>query len=279
MRPTVVQFLSLGVTALFFMAAFVAGWRHMRRKAATEKEGRAPDANSMGVLARVCMFVGAASGLGLLAWRSATNAVPLSNDFDAFLFLSLLLTAVLVYLRWTRSLRALSFFLIPLIVLLLLLGGILAAWNNQTYDYRNVWTVIHVGTVIAGSLCFSLGFVGGAVYIFASRQLKKRSQNAVKGLPSLASIERFTHRMVHLGFPLLTVAMAAGAIMIAQGTIKVNAWYFSPKVVLAAAAWVIYAMIAYVPVFPSFRGQRAAWLSIVGFVLFIGGYIAANWIK
>jgi len=43
------------------------------------------------------------------------------------------------------------------------------------------------------------------------------------------------------------------------------------------AAWLVYA--ALLPRAPAFRGKRSAWLSIVGFVFILAGYVAASWVK
>jgi ABC-type uncharacterized transport system permease subunit len=42
------------------------------------------------------------------------------------------------------------------------------------------------------------------------------------------------------------------------------------KVGLSAAIWVVYAIVLHSPWNPSFRGRRAAMLSIVGFGLMVG---------
>ena len=47
-------------------------------------------------------------------------------------------------------------------------------------------------------------------------------------------------------------------------------WYRSPKVWLAVGAWAVYAVVLHAPINPSFRGRRAALLSVVGFVLIVG---------
>ena len=53
-------------------------------------------------------------------------------------------------------------------------------------------------------------------------------------------------------------------------------WYYSPKVVLAFAVWVVYALVLHAPINPSFRGRRAAMLSVVGLVLMLGTLAAVQ---
>lgn len=272
----------LFLTGALFFAGFALGLRHLRRGA----EGSARDALGPGAWSAV--IAGTALALGLLVYRAAearSLALPLSDHFDAFLLLALLLDGAVVYLRLTRRFRSLAFFLLPMIGGLLVLGGVLAAVSPGQYRWGDVWMLLHVVSVIAGTLCFALGCVGGGVYLLAHRQLKPGGMEGGKrfgGLPPLATIERFNLSMVYAGFPLLTLAMVTGTLRLVQGAGAAggaggSALHVSPKVVLAVAAWVVYGVVAHVPLAPRLRGLHAAWLTIVGFVLFLGTYAAVTW--
>ncbi len=291
-----IQFLLLVMTSLFFALAFVLGVQHMRRAGRLTSDSSiaqppypilAHEA-SMGPPARVAVLVGTLLALGLYAWRTISErslALPLSDPFDAFLVLGLLLAFVVIYFRWTRHLRSLSFFLLPMIVLVLLIGAVLALLHPATdrQDYRNVWTFVHVLTIVAGSVCFALGCVGGVVYLLADRQLRRKGLDATHrwiGLPPLASIEKFNRWMIYVGFPLLTIATVAGILRITQqhetpAAAPGFAEFF--KIALGSLSWAVYAVLVYVPLNPRLRGPRAAWLSIAGFALFIGAFVAARW--
>jgi ABC-type uncharacterized transport system permease subunit len=267
----------LFLTGGLFFAGFLLGLRHMRRP----PEGDARD--TLGAAAWTAVVAGTVLALSMLVYRAAAArsfALPLSDHFDAFLLLALLLDGAVVYLRLTRRFRSLAFFLLPMIGGLLVLGGVLAAVSPGQYRWGDVWMLLHVVSVIAGTLCFALGCVGGGVYLLAHRQLKPGGMEGGKrfgGLPPLATIERFNLSMVYAGFPLLTLAMVTGTLRLAQGAGAVSAWHVSPKVVLAVAAWVVYGVVAHVPLAPRLRGLHAAWLTIVGFVLFLGTYAAVTW--
>ena len=53
-------------------------------------------------------------------------------------------------------------------------------------------------------------------------------------------------------------------------------WYLAPKVWLTAAVWVVYGLVLHSPINPSFRGKKAAILSIVGVVLLAGTIVAVQ---
>ena len=49
-------------------------------------------------------------------------------------------------------------------------------------------------------------------------------------------------------------------------------WWHSPKIVLSAAAWLVYALVKNVRYATRFRGARAAWLSIAGLLLLLAAF-------
>jgi ABC-type transport system involved in cytochrome c biogenesis permease subunit len=291
------QFLTLFLTALLYAAAFILGLHHMR-KPTNEKSPPPQATTAIGFQAKAIVFLATTIGAALLAWRAAAEGkitLPLHNHFDAFLALAILLALVLMYFRWTRHLSSLSFFMLPMIAGLLLLGGILQIASPQNYPYENIWTKIHIATVVTGAACFALACVGAIVYLLTDRQLKRKTTPATSmgprggggggepsrlRFPPLASTEKFNQWMVYLGFPLLTLAMITGILRLSQSeTPNPSTLHMSPKLSFAMMTWLIYAVLLHLPLAPSFRGQRAAWLSIIGFILFLAGYIAANWMK
>jgi ABC-type uncharacterized transport system permease subunit len=234
------------------------------------------------VIAATCL------GAGLFAWRAASEggvALAVSNPFDAFLALGLLLSLTVMYFRWTRHLRSLAFFLQPMIVILLGLGLLLAAIHRgsagEGQNFLYAWTFIHLIAIITSTICFALACVGAAVYLLADRQLRRKGLDGSHrwiGLPPLGSIEKFNRWMIVAGFPLLSVATAAGIVRMTQAP-EAGPPGASQHIKIACGvmSWLVYAMLLYIPLTPSFRGRRAAWLSIIGFILFIGAFAAAKW--
>jgi len=287
----IIQFGLLAATSALFAAAFGLGLMRMRRiaRAMAAAPAGLPHESSMGGPARAAVIAGTCMGVGLLIWRAVdtrTGALPVSEPFDAFLVFGLLLSLTVIYFRWTRRLRGLSFFLLPMIVILLWIGLLLALVSRkagQPPDYANVWTLVHMVTLIAATICFALACVGGVVYLLADRQLRRKGLEGSHrwiGLPALASIETFNRRLIYGGFPLLSISTAAGIVRLAQeraASTQPAAGGGHMKIAMGILSWLIYAVLLHVPINPRFRGQRAAWLAIAGFILFIATFVAAYW--
>ncbi|HVS70268.1 MAG TPA: cytochrome c biogenesis protein CcsA [Phycisphaerae bacterium] len=272
--------LLLLLLAALFLAAFLLALPRARRQPASPAPALTP---TLGLPASLILAAATLLALALLVYRALAArsiTLPLADHFDAFLLLALLLDAALLYLRWTRRFRSFALFLLPIIVILLILGAILTAVSPAPYPYDNVWTSLHIVSVIAGALCLALGCVGGFAYLLAHRQLKHApATSTLPALPPLAAIERFNMSMVYAGFPLLTLAMITGALRLAQTAPphSAHAPWLSPKLLFASAAWLTYAILAHVPLAPRLRGLHAAWLSILGFSLFLATYATVMW--
>lgn len=118
-----------------------------------------------------------------------------------------------------------------------------------------------------------------ALYLLANRRLRRKALTAGPALGSLERLEHLTLVSVTLGFALLTFGLVTGAVrIINEGphTRLGQHWLSSPKVILALAVWVVYALVLHSPINPSFRGRKTAILSILGFVLMVGTVVAVQ---
>jgi len=108
-----------------------------------------------------------------------------------------------------------------------------------------------------------------------------RSKEISSG-PAMASLERLesiAHMSLVLGWPLFTVGLVTGILWgihrTSQGADQQHA-FFGPKVLLAVGVWVVYALALHSPINPSFRGRKAAVLSLIGLVLMAGTLVAVQ---
>jgi len=225
--------------------------------------------------AKACLYWGIVLGLGVLIWHSARrgNWIPLQDNFDAFVWLALLLALFVAYTQRVHPLRGLDWFVLPIVGLLLAAAAVFGRAKPHEY-VGTVWSWVHRVTAYGGTAAFAVAAAVGAMYLISDRRLRHKRPGA---LGSLERLEKFTRVSVGLGFPLLTVGLITGLVLVVDrpGHSGLgSAWYESPKVWLAFAAWLVYALVLHAPINPVFRGRRAAMLSVLGFVLLIGTLVA-----
>ncbi len=225
--------------------------------------------------AKACFYGGIAFGLGVLVWHSARRGswLPLADNFDALVWLALLLALFVAYTQRVHPLRGLDWFILPIVGMLLVAAAIFGRAKPHEY-VGTVWSSIHLFTAFGGTAAFAVAAAVGAMYLIADRRLRSKRPAP---LGSLERLEHFTRVSVGLGFPLLTVGLITGFVLAFDthgSSTSPSRWYESPKVWLAFAAWLVFALVLHAPMNPVFRGRRAAMLSVLGFVLLIGTLVA-----
>lgn len=260
--PTSAQLILLIVVAALFLAGGALSFARIKW-----------DRRNLRIASRICLGVGIVAAAALLAWHAASrrNWVPIGDNFDALVWLAMLLAMFTLYVQRHRTLGALDWFVMPVVIALLVIAGVFGRTEYHEYHpaVADTWSWVHRVTSYGGAVAFAIAAASGAMYVTASRKL--RHKEAVG--PQYGSLERLEHltmMSVTLGFALLTIGMITGGIkMLADGARTPMA-----KILLAIAVWVVYALVLHAPLNPSFRGRRVAVLSVVGFVLMLGTVVA-----
>ena len=230
--------------------------------------------NAMRWVTKSCMYLGITAAIAALLWHSITRGgwTPLGDNFDALVWLGLLLASFVAYVQRTKPLAALDWFVMPIVILLLLSAVVFGRTEFHHY-VGQAWTSIHLISNLAGAAAFAIAAASGAMYVLASKRLRSK-QPVGPALGSLERLEHLTMTAVTLGFALLTIGIITGVIQLfGQGKSTSPA-----KVILAASVWLVYAVVLHAPINPVFRGRRAALLSIIGFVLMVGALVAAQFV-
>ena len=230
------------------------------------------------VASKAFLYVGILLGVALLVWHAIARRrwVPLDDNFDAMIWLALLLALFLAYIQATRPLRGIDWFLTPVVIGLLAAAAVFGQTKPRDY-LGTAWMWVHLTTAFTGAAAFAVAGASGAMYLIVHHRL--RSKRLAPGV-QLGSLERLEHLMllaVSLGFALLSIGLITGLVrVLGHGNPMGRQWYAQPKVLLTFVAWIVYALVLHSPINPSFRGRRTALLSVVGFVLMIGILIAVQ---
>ena len=221
-------------------------------------------------------------GLGLQVLSVIHRAVvygffPLGTYFDALSFLALLIVGLFIFLDRRLSAPVLGAVVAPMAAGLMLLG---AAFSYQTRVpvapiLHSWWLPIHVVFALAGNAVFALMAVGGILYIFQEWLIKsKRIGRVHRLLPSLETLDKMNRHGLPLGFCLLTVGILSGALW--ANSAWGQYWGWDPKETWSLITWFTYAAMVHQRIVLGWRGKKAAWLAIVGFVLVMFTFVGAS---
>jgi ABC-type uncharacterized transport system permease subunit len=229
------------------------------------------------------IYWGIVAGVAVLVWHSITrrNWLPLNDNFDALIWLALLLAGFVTYMQRARPLRGLDWFVMPVALVFLIGAEVVGRERPHAYvDVEKFWTWTHYVSSMLGAAAFVVAGAGGAMFLVVSDRLRRKAAIPGPNMGSLERLESLTFIAVSMGFALLTIGLITGLVLVESDPAASHrlgpTWYFSPKVVLAFAVWVVYALVLHAPINPSFRGRRSAMLSVVGLVLMIGTLVAVQ---
>jgi cytochrome c-type biogenesis protein CcsB len=120
-------------------------------------------------------------------------------------------------------------------------------------------------TSLAASPFILSGLVGGIFSSLLYLLLLWRRPDLERLLPTAETLDRITYKTICIAFPLLTLMIAAGAYW-ANRTWG-SYWSWDPKETWAAITWLVYAGYLHMRITRGWRGRRAAYFAILGFVV------------
>jgi len=143
--------------------------------------------------------------------------------------------------------------------------------------YAIGWLDVHVFTTFIGYAGFGISFGLSIMYLLKARvEDTKRSNAFIDRFPNSALLDELSYKVIAWGFPFLTAGIVTGAIWAnyAWGTY----WSWDPKETWSLITWFIYAAYLHARITRGWRGKRAAYLSIFGFLAVIFLYWGVSFV-
>jgi cytochrome c-type biogenesis protein CcsB len=212
------------------------------------------------VVATLVGFVCHAISIVLRAYELKTLA--LAQRYESFsLFAAVAVLAfLLVYRKY--KIASLGVFAFPAIFLMTFIANLAYTSQDSVPELlRSRWIYIHTPLVILGYVAFFVAFSAAVLYLIQERELKHK--RVFNRLPSLEICDDLAYRSLAVGFPLMTLGILSGALWAQQTGLY---WMRDPKILLAFLTWFIYLMLIHYRLIAGWRGKKAAYLSIAGFV-------------
>ncbi|MHB8764664.1 MAG: cytochrome c biogenesis protein [Deferrisomatales bacterium] len=199
--------------------------------------------------------------------------IPLSNMYESKVFFAWCIIAVYLVFEWLYGLRTLGVFVAPLGVLAIALVSLNPKISTEIQPLvpalQSNWLTAHVVTCFIGYAGFAIAFAVSGVYLF-------RGDGKEGILPPRKMLDELSYKAIAFGFPFLTLGILTGAIWAnyAWGTY----WSWDPKETWSLITWLVYAAYLHARFTAGWKGNRLAWLSIVGFGATMFTYWGVNFV-
>ena len=141
---------------------------------------------------------------------------------------------------------------------------------------RSNWIYIHTPLVFLGYAALFIAFAAAIMYLIQERELKSKHPTRFHNwLPSLEICDDLAYRSLAIGFPLITLGII---IRRALGPRRSGAYGpATPRCCLSFLTWFVYLLLIHYRLIAGWRGKKAAYLSIVGFIGVLVTFLGANY--
>jgi cytochrome c-type biogenesis protein CcsB len=136
---------------------------------------------------------------------------------------------------------------------------------------QSYWLSIHVTAMTLSTGIFFVSFVLGILYlvsdVYRARVASGKAEpgnELLERIPSLDQLDKLTYRTVIFGFPVWTFGVIAGAIWADEAW--GHYWSWDPVETFAFITWVLYAAYLHARATGGWRGRRAHYIQILGFI-------------
>jgi ABC-type uncharacterized transport system permease subunit len=240
----------------------------------TRRPGPGTERPAAGVLG-----LGAAMHLVHIVAASLFSRICPVESVHFALSLTALVTVLLFLLvRRGRRLDALGVVVGPLALAFL----VASQFVGPTPTHPGVSRALLALHITASMLGFGVVMLAGAAagfYLVVERRLKAKRFSEAGKLPSLESLDRVGHRLLLLGFPLLTFAVVTGGMFVARLQEMTGASF--ARAVLGYATWALVAGVLLLRALGGWRGRRTAYGTLAGLAclaLVLAVYVLRPWL-
>ncbi|MER3390820.1 MAG: c-type cytochrome biogenesis protein CcsB [Microcella sp.] len=141
---------------------------------------------------------------------------------------------------------------------------------------QSAWLVIHVLVAVLATAFFAIGAGLSIMQLLRARREARQSAGLrfLDTLPAASVLESLAYRVTVIGFVFWTFTLIAGAIWAERAWGRY--WGWDTKEVWTFIIWTLFAGYIHARATRGWRGNRSAWLAIVGFGSVIFNYTIVN---
>ncbi len=201
---------------------------------------------------------------------------PFVYLFEAILFFTWLLMLNYTLLEALLNLKIAGVFVTPVTFILLFAAAALPRETTALDPtLAGAWVGVHLSLSILAYAAFTMAFVFALMYLLQERQLRAKDFRLIfRRLPSLEILDTWSHRLIAVGFALLSLGIISGSIW--AGYAWGSHWSWDPKETFSILTWAVYGVYLLLRVRFGWHGRKAAHLSLAGYALVLANFFVVN---
>jgi cytochrome c-type biogenesis protein CcsB len=188
----------------------------------------------------------------------ATGHGPFANMYEFSVAFAWGVLGVYLYFEHRYHQRVLGLVALPVALAMLLYATTIPSTADPLVPalQNNLLLTVHVAVAIVAYGTFTVAFAAAVLHLVQPAEGRR-------GLPKPELLDEISYKAVIIGFPFLTLTIVLGAVWadVAWGSY----WSWDPKETASLVTWLIYGAYLHARVVRGWRGNRAAWLLVLGF--------------
>lgn len=210
---------------------------------------------------------------------ASTLVTPAGYDLSIANALSLVgwLTALVGWsLRSFRTMPGVAAVVLPVAALAALLPAVDP--HPHRFEYSDApWAAVHIGVALIAFACFIVAAAQALVLTGIEKRLH-RGLGHGDGAPTppLLTLEAYLFRLIGVGFVLLTLALASGALFSEQ--VFGKPFRLNHKNLFSMLGWLVFGALLFGRWRFGWRGRRAVYWILGGTVLLLLGYLGSKFV-
>jgi len=204
--------------------------------------------------------------IGLVIRSINAKFMPVTNMYESLNFFSCTIVLFYIIMEKKFSNRSFGVFILPVVFLLMAFSS-LPTTSKEIVPLipalQSQWLVWHVVLSFIGEAAFAVAFGTSIMYLI--RRKSGDDSLLSRAFPDPSTLDEISYRAIIIGFPIFSIgALIFGAIWAkyAWG----DYWSWDPKETWALITWIVYALYLHARIVRGWKGNIAAWISIVGFL-------------
>ncbi len=242
--------------------------------------------HTIGLLATIATLAGFFVGTGglVLRWvesyQLGIGRPPLTNLYESLVFFSWCTAGIYLAFEFYYKNRFIGAFVLPFVSASMAFASFSPNVSQEIQPLvpalQSNWLIYHVITCFIAYAAFAVAAGVSIMYVIKFRKEEKKMPFGpiLSLFPSTPILDDINYKAIAVGFPMLTLGIITGAAWAnyAWGSY----WSWDPKETWSLITWFVYAAFLHARFTRGWRGKKAAWLSIVGFISVIITYLGVN---
>ncbi len=215
--------------------------------------------------------------LFIILWWSLQGHFPMTHWTDSTALFAWAITLIYLIIIRLTDLRALGSFVMPVAFIAILISYSFSVDTSTPSELlKTYWIIPHVTLIILAYAAFIAAFGFGLMYLMAEKKIREKTHSPFHNLlPSLGISDEFGYRCTILGVILFTMGVIIGSLWTQY--IQELPWkWLDPKVISTLITWLIYVAQIGIRQFWGWRGRKAAYASIIGFIAFLCNFVGVD---